>query len=162
MKSSVIKRMFMTSLMMLMAIMLWAQGSPVHFTVSQKQVSDTEIDVVFKGKIAKGWHVYAPNIPADGPIPATMHTEKAEGVKAVGKLKAQGREIKEYDQIFGMQLRYYENSVTFVQRYKITGKTYSVKGYLEYGACNDSGCLPPTSVEFSYKGNGPADAPEAQ
>ena len=162
MKSSVIKRMFTTSLMMLMAIMLWAQGSPVHFTVSQKQVSDTEIDVVFKGKIAKGWHVYAPNIPADGPIPATMHTEKAEGVKAVGKLKAQGREIKEYDQIFGMQLRYYENSVTFVQRYKITGKTYSVKGYLEYGACNDSGCLPPTSVEFSYKGNGPADAPEAQ
>ncbi len=162
MKSSVIKRMFTTSLMMLMAIMLWAQGSPVHFTVSQKQVSDTEIDVVFKGKIAKGWHVYAPNIPADGPIPATMHTEKAEGVKAVGKLKAQGREIKEYDQIFGMQLRYYENSVTFVQRYKITGKTYSVKGYLEYGACNDSGCMPPTSVEFSYKGNGPADAPEAQ
>lgn len=77
MKSSVIKRMFTTSLMMLMAIMLWAQGSPVHFTVSQKQVSDTEIDVVFKGKIAKGWHVYAPNIPADGPIPATMHTEKA-------------------------------------------------------------------------------------
>ena len=162
MKSSVIKRMFTTSLMMLMAIMLWAQGSPVHFTVSQKQVSDTEIDVVFKGKIAKGWHVYAPNIPADGPIPATMHIEKAEGVKAVGKLKAQGREIKEYDQIFGMQLRYYENSVTFVQRYKITGKTYSVKGYLEYGACNDSGCMPPTSVEFSYKGNGPADAPEAQ
>ena len=61
----------------------------------------------------------------------------------------QRKEIKEFDQIFGMQLRYYENSVTFVQRYKITGKTYKVKGYLEYGACNDSGCMPPTSVEFS-------------
>ena len=161
MKKKIMKKVFLTTFMMLMAVMAWAQSNPVHFTVSQKQVSDTEIDVIFKGKIAAGWHVYAPNIPADGPIPATLTTEKAEGVKAVGKLKAQGKEIKEFDQIFGMQLRYYENSVTFVQRYKITGKTYKVKGYLEYGACNDSGCMPPTSVEFSYKGNGPADAPEA-
>ena len=156
------KKVFMTTLLMLMTVMLWAQSNPVHFTVTQKQVSDTEVDVVFKGKIASGWHVYAPNIPADGPIPATITTEKSEGVKPVGKLKALGKEIKEYDQIFGMQLRYFENSVTFVQRYKITGKTYTVKGYLEYGACNDTGCMPPTSVEFSYKGNGPADAPEAK
>ena len=66
------KKVIMTTMMLLMAVMLWAQGNPVHFTVSQKQVSDTEIDVIFKGKIAAGWHVYAPNIPADGPIPATI------------------------------------------------------------------------------------------
>ena len=116
MKRTKMKKVFLTTLLMLMTVMLWAQSSPVHFTVSQKQVSDTEVDVVFKGKIAAGWHVYAPNIPADGPIPATLTTEKAEGVKAVGKLKALGKEIKEYDQIFGMQLRYFEHSVTFVQR----------------------------------------------
>ena len=128
MKESTTKKVLLTTLMMLLSIVMWAQGNPVHFTVSQKQVSDTEVDVIFKGKIAAGWHVYAPNIPADGPIPATITTEKAEGVKAVGKLQAKGKEIKEYDQIFGMQLRYFENSVTFVQRYKITGKTYNVKG----------------------------------
>lgn len=161
MKRTLAKKVLLTTLTMLIAVMAWAQSNPVHFTVSQKQVSDNEIEVVFKGSIAKGWHVYSPEIPADGPIPATITTEKAEGVKAVGKLKAQGKEIKEYDQIFGMQLRYFENSVTFVQRYKIMGKTYAVKGYLEYGACNDTGCMPPTAVEFSYKGNGPADAPEA-
>lgn len=161
MKRTLAKKVLLTTLTMLIAVMAWAQSNPVHFTVSQKQVSDNEIEVVFKGSIAKGWHVYSPEIPADGPIPATITTEKSEGVKAVGKLKALGKEIKEYDQIFGMQLRYFENSVTFVQRYKITGKTYAVKGYLEYGACNDTGCMPPTAVEFSYKGNGPADAPEA-
>ena len=161
MKRTLAKEVLLTTLTILIAVMAWAQSNPVHFTVSQKQVSDNEIEVVFKGSIAKGWHVYSPEIPADGPIPATITTEKSEGVKAVGKLKAQGKEIKEYDQIFGMQLRYFENSVTFVQRYKITGKTYAVKGYLEYGACNDTGCMPPTAVEFSYKGNGPADAPEA-
>ncbi|HCD77830.1 MAG TPA: thiol:disulfide interchange protein, partial [Prevotella sp.] len=103
MKESTTKKVLLTTLMMLLSIVMWAQGNPVHFTVSQKQVSDTEVDVIFKGKIAVGWHVYAPNIPADGPIPATITTEKAEGVKAVGKLQAKGKEIKEYDQIFGMQ-----------------------------------------------------------
>ena len=36
-----------------------------------------------------------------------------------------------------------------------------MKGFLEFGACNDENCMPPTQVEFSYSGNGPADAPEA-
>ena len=92
---------------------------------------------------------------------ATLTTEKAEGVKPVGKLTYRGKELTEYDKLFEMTLRYFVNSVTFVQKYKITGKTYKVKGFLEFGACNDENCMPPTQVEFSYSGNGPADAPEA-
>ncbi len=63
--------------------------------------------------------------------------------------------------MFEMKLRYFEHSVSFVQKYKITGKTYKIAGYMEYGACNDEMCMPPSSVEFSYSGNGPADAPAA-
>lgn len=140
-----------------------AQGDvPVHFSVQQKVVSPTEVDVIFTGKIDNGWHVYSTGLPADGPVSATLTTEKAEGVKPLGKLKAQGKEISNFDQVFGMKLRYFEKSVTFVQRYHITGKTYTLKGYLEYGACNDENCMPPTQVEFSYSGKGPDGAPEAK
>lgn len=140
-----------------------AQGDlPVHFSVQQKVVSPTEVDVIFSGKIDNGWHVYSTGLPADGPTSAVLNTEKAEGAKPIGKLKALGREISNFDQIFGMKLRYFEKSVTFVQRYQITGKTYRLKGYLEYGACNDENCMPPTQVEFSYSGKGPDDAPEAK
>lgn len=140
-----------------------AQGDiPVHFSVQQKVVSPTEVDVIFTGKIDNGWHVYSTGLPADGPVSATLTTEKAEGVKPLGKLKAQGKEISNFDQMFGMKLRYFEKSVTFVQRYQITGKTYTLKGYLEYGACNDENCMPPTQVEFSYSGKGPEGAPEAK
>ncbi len=135
---------------------------PVHFSVNMKQVSPTEIDVVFSATIDKGWHVYSTGLPDDGPISATLTTEKSEGVEAVGKLIPKGNEIKEYDKLFDMTLRYFENSVSFVQKYKITGKTYHVKGYLEYGACNDENCMPPTQVDFDYSGNGPADAPETK
>ena len=64
--------------------------------------------------------------------------------------------------MFGAKVSYYEHTVTFTQKLKITGKTYKVEGYLEYGACNSESCLPPTAVEFKYSGKGIADAPEAE
>ncbi len=158
-----IKNMLLISLLAMVAITASAQmQDPVHFSVQQKQVSPTEVQVIFTGKIDAGWHVYSTGLPADGPISATLTTEASEGAKADGKLKAQGKEISNYDKLFDMNLRYFENNVTFVQKYKVTGKTYHIKGFLEYGACNDQNCMPPTQVEFDYKGEGPKDAPEAQ
>ena len=146
---------------LLFSLTAMAQQNPVHFSVQQKQVSPTEVEVIFTAKIDQGWHVYSTNLPADGPTSASLHVDKAEGVTPVGKLTTRGKELNVYDKTFEMKLRYFENSVGFVQRYKITAKTYSIKGYLEYGACNDEMCLPPTQVEFNFKGNGPASAPAA-
>jgi len=143
---------------LLFSLTAMAQQNPVHFSVQQKQVSPTEVEVIFTAKIDQGWHVYSTNLPADGPTSASLHVDKAEGVTPVGKLTTRGKELNVYDKTFEMKLRYFENSVGFVQRYKITAKTYSIKGYLEYGACNDEMCLPPTQVEFNFKGNGPASA----
>ena len=141
--------------LMLVSILAMAQmQTPVHFSVSQKQVSPSEVDVIFTGKIDKGWHVYSTGLPDDGPISATLTSETSEGAKAEGKLKAQGKEISQFDNLFGMKLRFFENNVTFVQRYKLTAEKYHIKGFLEYGACNDQSCLPPTQVEFDYTGTG--------
>lgn len=159
MKSITLKKPLMLTLMMLFCLTTFAQ---VSFTVSQKQKSPTELEVYFTGKMDKGWHVYSPNIGPGGPSPAVLTTEKAEGVKPVGKLRSIGKEISSFDKMFEMNMKYFENKVTFVQKYKITGKTYNVKGYLNYSACNDESCLPPTNVEFSYSGKGAEDAPEAK
>ena len=149
---------------MLLAVIAIAASAqmqdPVHFSVSQKKVAPDEIEVTFSGKIDAGWHVYSTALPADGPISATITTEKNEGAAPKGSLGHRGKEINQYDNMFGMNLRFFENSVTFYQRYKLTGKTYHVKGYLEYGSCNDEMCMPPTQVEFDFKGEGPADAPK--
>jgi thiol:disulfide interchange protein len=155
------KQIFITLLFALLAVTAGAQmQDPVHFSVSQKKVAENIVEVVFSGKIDAGWHVYSTGLPAEGPISATITTETADGAKADGKLGHRGKEVNQYDNMFGMNLRYFENSVTFVQKYKITGKTYHIKGYLEYGACNDEMCMPPTQVEFDFKGEGPADAPQ--
>lgn len=150
------KILFVLALLINLAV---SAQNPAHFSVMQKKVSPTEVDVIFTGKINAGWHVYSTGLPADGPISATLTTEKAEGAQPLGKLTAHGKELNVYDKVFGMKLRYFENSVTFIQKYKITGKTYKIKGYLEYGSCNDEMCMPPTDVDFNFSGKGPADAP---
>ena len=157
------KRMMTMATLMLISIIAMAQmQDPVHFSVSQKQVSPSEVDVIFTGRIDKGWHVYSTGLPDDGPISATLTSEASEGAKADGKLKAQGNEINHFDNLFGMKLRYFENSVTFVQRYKLTAEKYHIKGFLEYGACNDQNCLPPTQVEFDFTGTGTPDKAAAE
>lgn len=157
-----LKALLLTVLVAVASVATMAQESPAHFSVSQKQSSPTEVEVTFSAHIDKGWHVYSTGLPADGPISATLTTESATGAQPIGVLGHKGKELDVYDKVFGMRLRYFENQVAFTQRYKITGKTYEIKGYLEYGACNDQMCMPPTQVEFHFKGNGPADAPKAE
>ena len=125
---------------------------PVKFKTEWKSVSADEVEIVFTGKMEKGWHVYSTDLPEGGPISATFNTDKIEGAEVVGKLKPAGKEIDKMDPIFGMQVRFFEGTATFVQKIKLKGGKYEVSGYLQYGACNDENCLPPTNVEFSFKG----------
>ena len=84
-----LKSLALTMMLALFTMAAFAQN-PVSFSVQQKQVSPTELEVIFTGKIAPGWHVYSTGLPDDGPISATLTTEKKEGVEPVGGLKAQG------------------------------------------------------------------------
>ncbi len=142
-------------LFLLFATSVMAQiKNPVTFSVRQDKVSPTEVDVVFDGLIGAGWHVYSTNMGVGGPVSATINMEKSTGVQKIGGLRTIGKEIKEFDKLFDMQVRYFKNRVKFIQKFKITATTYNIKGYLEYGACNESACMPPTSVEFDYSGKG--------
>ena len=131
---------------------------PVTFKTELKKVSDEKVEIVFTGTIDPGWHVYSTDLGDGGPISATFNVDKIQGAEPVGKLKPVGKEVSGFDQMFEMQVRYFEKTAQFVQELKLTGGAYAVEGYLEYGACNDENCLPPTQVSFSFQGEG-AGAP---
>ena len=155
------KRILTLTLLLVSAVITFAQN-PVHFSSALKMGKGAEAEIVFTGKINKGWHVYSTNLGADGPIPATFHNDKMDGVELVGKLTPRGREISQYDNIFGMKLRYFENSVQFVQKIKFTKPNFKIDCYLEFGACNDEMCMPPTQVELHKSGKSPATAEATQ
>ncbi len=129
---------------------------PVKFTSQLKIGSTAEAEIVFSATIDKGWHVYSTNLGSDGPIEASFHSDHLEGVELIGELTPIGREITEYDELFGMTLRYFEDGVQFVQKIRFTSATYDIDCYLQYGACNDSSCLPPTEVSLKKSGASPA------
>jgi len=147
------KRLFFSLTLLLLASCIYAQiQEPVKFSTKFKTLSDTEAEITFTGSIENGWHIYSVNLPSGGPISATFNTDKIDGVKLVGKLTPASKEISKYDKIFEMNLKYFEHSVVFVQKIKFTKPVYNIKGYLEYGACDDENCLPPTQVSFNFSG----------
>ena len=144
--------------------MLAQMQEPIKFQAELKKISDTEAELVFNATIDAGWHLYSTDLPEDGPVSATINFDKMEGAELVGKLTPQGKVIEHFDNMFEMTLRYFEGKGTFVQKVKFTGGNYALKGYLQYGACNDENCLPPTDVEFSYTGEakGTASVPASK
>ena len=123
----------------------------VDFSHYVKQTADDEITIFFSGKMSDGWHIYSQN-EKNGPTPTTLTISSIKGAELVGKLTADQKPIKKFEEVFDAEVMYFEKSVLFSQKLKLTDSKYAVEGYLEYGACNDQNCLPPTSVDFSYEG----------
>ena len=141
--------------MLLMFVVLAAHAQiqdPVKFKTELKALSDTEGEIIFTAAIDPGWHVYSTNLGDGGPISATFNVDKKNGLELVGKLKPVGNEISTFDKLFQMKVRYFESTAQFVQKIKFIASTYTIEGYLEYGACDDESCLPPTQVPFNLSG----------
>lgn len=156
------KKLLFPFVLLLFAVAMQAQiQDPVKFNSELKILAADEAEVVFTAAIDKGWHVYSTDLGDGGPISATFNVEKIFGAEVVGKLKSVGKEISTFDKLFEMKVRYFENTAQFVQKLKLTGGAYQLEGYLEYGACNDENCLPPTQVPFQFSGKVEGAAKEA-
>ncbi len=154
------KRIYFYLLLSVLSLTAYGQMmDPVHFTKQYRAVSDTEGELVFHATIDAGWHVYSTDLGNNGPISASLQVEQSEGVELVGPLKPRGHEIKQFDKLYGMELRYFEGEVSFVQRLRITKPRYSIRCHLEYGACNAEMCLPPSQVDFQHSGQLAATPP---
>jgi len=153
---STMKRLFYALLLCLTAMVAKAQmADPVHFSQSMNMTGDDAAEILFNAKIDPGWHVYSTNLPEGGPIAASLTVNKMDGAKLDGKLSFRGKEIAKYDDLFGMDVRYFENQVTFVQKIKFTKPDYDIDCSLEYGSCNDQTCMPPAEANFKQQGKSP-------
>lgn len=136
---------------------------PVKFKTEWKTLSDNEAEIIFTGTIDDGWHVYSTDLGDEGPTQASLNIDAIKGATLEGKLMPRGKEVDKMDPVFDMRVRYFEKQAVFVQKVRLQGGEYRMAGYLEYGACNDENCLPPSAVEFTFNGTAAAapatDAP---
>lgn len=152
-----IMKLYQICVLWLVGMVCHAQPKPVVVSDALK-VEGNKAELVFKATILSGWHMYSVEVVEDGPTPTTLNIEKIQGAKLVGKLKATPKATQVYEEMFGADVFYHEGSAIFTQAVELTGGEYQIEGYLEYGACNDATCIPPTTVEFKYEGKAPEKA----
>jgi len=133
-------------------------AQPVKVKSQLRQTSPTAAELVFDAAIEDGWHMYSTEKVEDGPNNTVFHAETLTGAELDGPLKAVGNVKKAYDNAFGTDVFFFEKSGQFVQKLRLTGGDYKVEGYLQYSACNDQRCTPPTDVEVSFSGTAPKAA----
>ena len=122
---------------------------PVHWSYSSKKISATEYELVFKATVDNPWHLYSQHIP-QAPPATTFQFEKDSSYTLVGKVKELGNVIQEFDKNFNMVLKYYSDSVSFVQKIKLNAPGATVTGDVNYMSCDETQCLAPQDLDFTF------------
>lgn len=121
---------------------------PVKVDVKMVKDGDNAV-LTFTMDIDEGWHVYGTEEIEYGPTPTSISVETIRGAQLDGGLEYEGQPVRKYDEVFELDVEYFEHKVQFAQKLKILEDDFTVEGYLEYSACNNQSCMPPMKVEFS-------------
>jgi len=150
-----LKKIALFSLALLTGTLVMAQSSKqVNWTYSAKKVADKTYEIHMTASIGAGWHMYSQNT-GEGPVPTTFKFNKNPLVAFNNSPKEVGKMIKKYEDAFKSQVRYYENTVDFVQMVKVKSNAKTaVAGSVEFMVCNDHECLPPADVDFKVNVGG--------
>jgi thiol:disulfide interchange protein DsbD len=125
--------------------------TPAKWTTHLEDSGTPEKKIVFTVTLDKGWHLYDMNLPAGGPVSTSFIFETLQGAELVGKPEPSVQPVSKYEELFDMELRWYEGQVTFTQKIRVTeaGK-FKIAGDVEFMTCNDETCLPPEREKFKF------------
>lgn len=127
----------------------------VHWTNTVKSVNDTEGIIRWSADIDEGWHIYGmtmPDLGADaiGPQLTVFTIEPAAGLQLIGEVEPSVAAVEQFDESLKLKLPMWEGKVEFTQRFKLTdgAKGAYIRGTVEYMACTNKSCTPPTRESF--------------
>ena len=122
---------------------------PVKWSTSVKKISDTEYQLISTATIEEGSHLYAQNVPDGGPIPTTFSYKVTDDFKLIGNtIEETGITVD--DPVFEMRIKYFENKAVFTQKIKVLNDIKTITASVEFMACDDTKCSPPTEYELVF------------
>ncbi len=129
--------------------------NPAVWSHEVHKISDTEYELVFKGKIMDGWHVYSQYTAEGGSLPSEFTFEKAgEDYELLGKTE-ESETIKEYSDIFEVEETFFKEEAIFTQKIKLLDTSVNqISVNLFYQICKEV-CLPVDEYfQISLDGSG--------
>ena len=125
---------------------------PLKWSYAAKRISPTEAVLFFKADLDEGWHLYGLTASGGGPVKTTFTFNAGKAYAMLGDVTAPQPETR-FEPAFNTKVNYYEKSVVFQQRIKLSENKVEVKGTIEYMVCSNRQCLPPETIEFTIPVN---------
>jgi hypothetical protein len=125
---------------------------PVKWNYSAVKKSDKEYVVTISATLSSDWHIYSMNTPDGGPVATLFTFKKNPLINFTGKVTENGNLKTVHDDIFGVDVKYYGGSVTYVQQIVLKSPVKTnLTGSVKYMVCNEKMCLPPKTVPFNIQ-----------
>ena len=115
---------------------------PINWSSSIEEISNNNYKITFKAKIQEKWHLYAANMPEDGPEPTSFIYDFSDDQVVLDGSVFQTKPKTEYDPYFDMELSFFENSAVFSQKIIIKDLSIGkINGEIQYQSCDDKVCV---------------------
>lgn len=116
--------------------------NPTNWTFSQKELGNNEYELTLKSDIQAGWHVYSIYTPEGGPMATSFTIEEiGKGVEFIGQA-VENEPIKKFDDVFGVDVLYFENQYIVKQKVKVTDPALAtINGTIDFQVCREGQCV---------------------
>jgi len=141
------KLLLFLSLLFLGNMSLAAQS--VVWSASSAKVKDGVYSIEVTATIPSGWHIYDLEEYKGGPNPTTLKFTLPKGAVETGELKVSKDPVRYHDDIFGMEIGYWDGTVTFTQLVEFKGKDGKATVDIEWMMCNDTACSAPQDEQLT-------------
>ncbi|MGM9775806.1 MAG: protein-disulfide reductase DsbD family protein [Candidatus Coprenecus sp.] len=130
---------------LLSSFALFAQETHVKWNSSVNKLDDSHFELVLTGQIDSHWHIY--DTTYTGGPKETLMTIKVLGdsnrpaAKKVGPLQVSGKINKYYDDVFMVDVAYFEDCVVFTQQVELLAERADFLVNVEWQACDSVSCV---------------------
>jgi thiol:disulfide interchange protein len=143
------RRLFIFTSFILFTSFVSAQiYDPVTWDFSYEKKGDKQYELVFTANIEKNSHIYAMDIPSGGPIPTSFTIDTMPGFKLDGKTYEVTKPVEVMDDAFGFKIKTFSLKAEFRQKITAISNSFTIKGAVNFMACNNATCSPPKDVDF--------------
>ena len=114
---------------------------PVVWKSKVEQLAEDRYQLIFEAGIAPNWHLYSQFSDPEGAIPTEFVFDQTDSFKLVGNV-TESESVVDYDQVFEMDLTYFNNSAVFQQQIQVLDdRLTQIKVEINYQACDDELCI---------------------
>lgn len=145
------KKLFRIALLTACSVLMGtlANAQDVNWSYKVNEIGNNTFEIVFDAVIEDTWHMYDLGPYNDmGPNPTLITFETIEGATLEGAAYELNEPISSFDEIFEMEIGYYEKAASFAQKVVVTDPAAKLKGFVEWMVCNDVGCSPMQYWDF--------------